>query len=261
MRKYKSSEFTTAFKHLGISEGDTLLVHNSLISFGIPTDIKLIDVSSSIYTQLLSFIGEKGTVVVPTFNFDFCKGVAFDRQSTPSKGMGSFSEYIRMLPQSVRSKHPMQSVSANGPNSGFITANDTRSSFEPGSSFDRLLELDTKVLLLGANMHALSMIHWVEEKYDIPYREWKTFTGTCIDEGEEKVKSYKRFVRPLVANPLLNLDAIEGYLLSESKIESSSVGGGMVKMFNLHDFVSIASKCIEKNPHFFVSNHPDFNRL
>ena len=115
MQKYRSDLFEQAFKRIGLQRGDVIIVHNSLLSFGIPSDIGLTELSSKIYSCFRNIIGDEGTLVVPTFNFDFCKGITFDRQNTPSKLMGVFSEYIRTLPDSMRSPHPMQSVSAIGP--------------------------------------------------------------------------------------------------------------------------------------------------
>src|SRR5690606_35252915 len=102
MVRYNSTDFKQGFKTLGIAKGDIVLVHSSLPSFGIPIDIPISSLPAQIHSSLHSAIGLEGTIAVPTFNFDFCKGIAFNRQTTTSKGMGVFSEYIRNLEVSKR---------------------------------------------------------------------------------------------------------------------------------------------------------------
>lgn len=200
-------------------------------------------------------------MAVPTFNFDFCKGLPFNNQGTPSKNMGVFSEYVRKCPQSKRSKHPMQSIAAVGYKTDFIIENDTKSSFSPNGPFDRLKALNGKILLLGADFNSVSMIHWVEEKYEVPYRYWKTFEGTYIDNNTPSEKKYKMYVRSMETNPLLKLYGIEKELIRTNKLLETQIGSSSIKVFAISDFISIAEDFIARNPYYFVSNHPNFEKL
>lgn len=258
MIKFNVLEFQRAFDKLGITEGDNLLVHNSLLKFGVPEGISLRDLPEVIYKQLHSVIGSSGTLAVPTFNFDFCKGTPYCRQGSPSKGMGVFSEFIRSLPESKRSFHPMQSLAVVGDKQDYIIEKDLESSFSPGGPFDRLRDLKAKIVLLGADINAISMIHWVEEKYKVPYRYWKTFSAPYIDNGIESRRDYKMYVRSLETNPILRLNAIENRLKEMNLMHRYKIGGGYVQVLNMSDFLSTAEDFIKTNPYFFVSNHPKF---
>lgn len=258
MIKFNPDSFKKAFYELGINEGDNLLIHNSLLKFGIPKEVALSRFPEIVYNYIQSSIGSSGTIIVPTFNFDFCKGIPFNRQETPSKGMGVFSEYVRSLPQSKRSFHPMQSVAVIGDKQEYIIEGDTTSSFSPGGPFDRLRKLNTKIVLLGADINAISVIHWVEEKYNVPYRYWKTFSGSYIDDGVTTERNYEMYVRSLDTNPALKLNSIETQLRERGLINEYKIGGGMVQVLGLNDFLSTAENLIKLNPYFFVSNHPMF---
>lgn len=209
MKKFKVEEFSDGLSSLGLINGDLLLVHNSLINFGVPSNCKISELPSIMFNELQNVIGVEGTIAVPTFNFDFCKRLPFNKEDTPSKNMGVFSEFVRTHPQAKRSKHPMQSIAVIGAKTDFIIDNDTESSFSPDGPFDRLKSLNAKILLLGADFNSVSMIHWVEEKYEVPYRYWKTFEGTYIDKNISSEKSYKMYVRSMETNPLLKLYSIE----------------------------------------------------
>lgn len=261
MKKFKVKEFSNNLSKLNLKKGDVLLVHNSLFNFGIPSDYKINELPSKIFNELKSVIGNEGTISVPTFNFDFCKGHSFNKQETPSRNMGVFSEFVRKLPKAKRSSHPMQSIAVIGPHSDYIIENDTESSYDPGCAFDRLMALNGKILLLGADFNSVSMIHWVEQKHEVPYRYWKTFTGTYIDNNISYKKSYKMFVRSLETNPILNFYSIEKELKRTNKLQEIQIGSGSVKVFDISDFVSIAEHFIARNPYYFVSNHPKFEKI
>ena len=51
-----------------------------------------------------------------------------------------------------RTTHPIQSVNAIGKFSDDIADRDAPSAFDPGSSFERIVELDFKLLLLVADV-------------------------------------------------------------------------------------------------------------
>lgn len=260
MKKFQIQEISNNFSNLGLQKGDVLLVHNSLLNFGMPTDCKINEVPSKIFQALNSAIGDEGTIAVPTFNFDFCKRLPFNKQETPSKNMGVFSEFVRKLPQAKRSCHPMQSLAVLGSQSDFIIENDTESSFSPNGPFDRLKELDGKILLLGAGINSVSMIHWLEEKYEVPYRYWKTFSSTYINKEAISEKSYKMFVRSLETNPMLKMNSIENELKRINKLQEEQLGGGSIKIFKIKDFLSVAEHFIKQNLYYFISNHPNFEK-
>ena len=84
---------------------------------------------------------------------------------------------MRQQPEARRTPHPMQSLAVVGRYAADLAGRDTPSAFDPGSAFERMLELDFKLLLLGADIQAVSMLHYSEQRADVPYRYWKDFTG------------------------------------------------------------------------------------
>ena len=261
MKGYRVKDVLVQLDCLPLEADDTFFIHNSLFAFGKPLDITFNELPGFFYTALRKKIGNSGTIAVPTFNFDFCAGKPFDRQETPSKGMGVFSEYVRNLDGALRSHHPMQSISMIGEKKGYVIENDTESAFSKEGPFDRLLKLNSKILLLGADFNSVSMIHWVEEKNEVPYRYWKSFSGDYLDNGKRTKRTYKLFVRSLELNPQLKMYYVERVLAKQKKLFSTKIGSGFIKVFSMKDFVAIADECIIKNPYFFVSNHPKFECL
>ena len=73
------TDLAASWKESGIEKGDTVLLHSSLSGF--LRNYKSNGILISPNDILESFIisaGEKGTLIFPTYNFDFTKGKIFD---------------------------------------------------------------------------------------------------------------------------------------------------------------------------------------
>ena len=193
-------------------------------------------------------IGPQGTLAAPTFNFSFARGERYDPQQTPSQGMGAFSEYVRQQPGARRTLHPMQSLAVIGRYADDLAQRDTPSAFDPGSPFERMLELDFKLLMLGAELKYAAMVHYSEQRANVPYRYWKDFTGEVHTPRGWETRTYRMFVRDLEIDPLLTLTPIQEELQKRGQWASAPVNYGIVSACRLVDFVSVADALLAANP-------------
>jgi aminoglycoside 3-N-acetyltransferase len=234
---------------LGIQSGDGLLIHSAIQMLGMPVE------GIQAYVNVLQKVtGERGTLVVPTFTLDYPRTRKFDYRSTPSKGMGSLSEFIRQLPGALRSKHPLQSVASLGYHAVDLTGRDTPSAFEEGSVFDQLLNLDFKLLLLGADIQAASMIHYCEANAGVPYRSWKMFYGQVWQNDQWVEKAYSMYARNLDIDPQLQLKPIQSELERMGVWNEVSVNYGKIACCKLTDFVKAGAILLIQDPWIFVAN-------
>ena len=243
MRQLTQAEFETTLGELGVTAGDGLLVHSAVQYLGRPNgglDLYL--------AGLRSVLGPGGTLAVPAFNFGFARGEPFDPLNTPSDGMGVFSEFVQGQPGALRTKHPMQSLAVLGDRATDICDRDTASAFDPGSSFERLLDLDFKVLLLGANVQAVSLVHYSEQRACVPYRYWKAFRGK-VRRGEEwQDAEYKMYVRDLDLDPRLKLQPIQSALEARDRWQSLELNYGRVAICRAVEFVRATDVLLAKDP-------------
>ena len=127
------------FSQLGIKQGDTLLVHASLSSLGY-----VVGGAETLFLALRDVIGEQGTIVVPSQTveisdpacwkyppvpeewYDVIRDAmpAYSKDLSYSKAMGAFSQFIGILPDSIRSNHPMYSFTAIGEKASEIIGQD-----------------------------------------------------------------------------------------------------------------------------------------
>jgi aminoglycoside N3'-acetyltransferase len=236
-------------KQLDIKAGDGLLVHSALQFLGQPSG------GISIFWNVLKeAIGANGTIAVPTFNFGFAKGEPYDPLTTPSKDMGAFSEFVRTLPESKRTQHPMQSLAVLGKYAEDLAQRDTPGAFDDGSAFERMLELDFKLVLLGASVQAASIIHYSEQRANVPYRYWKDFKGKVLIDGSWVEKTYRMFVRDLETDPQLVLSPVQDQLVLEGKWHSQKLNYGNISTCKLMDFVHAADYLLQMDSMVFVKN-------
>lgn len=249
MQEVTGQQVTTCLKALGIAPGDGLLVHSAVQFLGRPAG------GLKMYLDAIQeTIGPDGTLVVPTFNFGFARGEGYDPQSTSSQGMGAFSEFVRQLPQAQRTPHPLQSVAAVGRYANDLASRDTASAFDPGSAFERMLELDFKLLLLGADSRAVAMFHYCEQRAKVPYRYWKDFTGPVRTPSGWQTLTYRMFARNMELNPQLTLDPVVEYLQTQGQWRSQPLNYGQVTSCSLTDFVAAADKFLAEDPWSLVTN-------
>lgn len=143
-------------------------------------------------------IGEEGTLLIPTFNWDFCKGKTFDYKKTPCK-TGSLGKIALKREDFKRTKHPIYSFAVWGKDKELLCSMENKSSFGADSPFNYCREVNAKNIFIDVEcQHSFTFVHYVEEMEGITYRYLKDFTADYIDEnGEVSTRTYSMNVRDL----------------------------------------------------------------
>jgi aminoglycoside 3-N-acetyltransferase len=258
MQTVTSNQVSFILEVLGVRPGDGLLVHSALQFLGKPEGgVRMY------YQAIEAAIGaECGTIAVPAFNFAFAHGEPYDPLNTPAQGMGSLSEFVRKLPGVQRTSHPMQSLAVIGCHALDLARRDTLSAFDPGSAFERLLELNFKLLLLGADIQAVSMVHYCEQRAGVPYRYWKEFTGPVqvYSEGgryHSETRTYRMYVRDLEVESKLDLSPVQKLLEERGQWAAQRLNYGWVSCCNLVDFVQAGDTLLVVDPWALVAGKKD----
>ena len=94
----KKISFEKIFKSLGIIEKDVIFISSNLLKLSIKKRDKIIDFEiSEIIDNLIKIIKNNGTIIVPTFNWNFCKGLGFHYKKTLSNS-GSLGNHVLSRP-------------------------------------------------------------------------------------------------------------------------------------------------------------------
>ncbi len=269
MQGLSFENLVNALKTVRLQPGDGLLIHSAVQYLGRPERTPQSHAQPEhtglalIYNAIQAVITTEqteGTLAVPAFNFGFARGEAYDPLTTPAAGMGAFSEYVRQRPDALRTSHPMQSLAVVGRWAEDLARRDTASAFDPGSAFERMLELDFRLLLLGADIQAVSMLHYSEQKAQVPYRYWKEFSGHISSGGPVltpqgwMTKTYRMFVRDLDIDARIELYPVQAYLEAQGLWASVPLNYGRIASCRLVDFVAAVDHFLQADPWSLVVN-------
>lgn len=223
-------------KHMDIMPGDIVFISSDsrimlYDSLRVGIDANLNDFIDGV----IEAVGEQGTVVFPTYNWDFCKGEAFDYCNTPSK-TGTLSSIALKRPDFKRTKHPIYSFAVWGKYQDLLCNMDNTDSFGLDSPFGFFKEYDVKNYIIDVSLqHCFTYTHFVEEQSRaVDYRFIKDFTSEYIDENNNKsVSTYSMFVRDLDLDVIATIDPIEDDLISASAEKKYEINSSSIKLINL----------------------------
>ena len=195
-------DIVRALKDVGVHEGQTIMVHTSLSSFGF-----VCGGAQTMIEALLECTGEEGTLMMPAQswkNLDPETGVhweeprewwqtirdnwpAYDKAITPTNTMGAVAEMFRKWPGALRSDHPARSVAALGRYAEYLTRDhDLSNIFGEGSPVGKLYELDGYVLLMGVGYDKNTSIHLADVRAEYPGKHYVTeHSAMMVNEKRE----------------------------------------------------------------------------
>jgi len=241
-------ELVSNFKKLGVVKGDVLLVHSSYKSFG-----GVEGGPQTVINALKSILTEDGTLIVPTFNYDFCQGKSYNVKRTQSK-MGIISEIVRADPNSKRTLDPVFSFAILGKHRDYLTNLEIDHSFGENSVFEKLRELDAKIMIIGlAYNESLTFFHHVEETQRCHYRYFKEFRGKIIDyanmERDCKITLFVRDIERGVQNSVNTMGLI---MEKENIVKKIIIGKSEIKLMKANDVYKRTVAEMKKNPHILI---------
>ena len=176
---------------------------------------------------LIEFIGSEGTILFPSFNWDFCEGKTFDYHKTPSM-TGSLSKMALGRKEFQRTRNPIYSFAVYGKYAKNIINLKHTSCFGDDSPFAFLDKNNGKNLFLGLDYkHGFTMDHYAEEKVGVNYRYHKHFKGKYIDKNNNEQKvAFSMYVRDLSLKVVTVIsDDMDEVLLSNNCLIKDNILG------------------------------------
>jgi len=145
--------------------------------------------------KIIEKVGNEGTILIPTYNWDFCKGKTFDPKKTPSQ-VGSLGNIAIKRKDFRRTKHPIYSFCVIGKDSEYLIQLDPKNAFGKGTVFEYLYQQKAKNLFIGLDYKkALTFVHFPEEIVGVDYRYQKKFVSGYKQNNQIIKKEYQFYVR------------------------------------------------------------------
>lgn len=233
------------FRELGVEEGDTLLVHSSYKSFG-PVD----GGPQTVIRALEAALGAEGTLIMPTFNFDFTKGAPWDVRSTPSQ-MGVLTELVRTDPRAKRVFHPIYSFAVLGKHAEMLGGLRYKSSYERNSVFGKLRDLDGKIMVIGLSYtNSMTFFHHIEQMEGVEYRFLKQFTGQVTDEnGNTYTDTFEMLVRDIDKGVVTEVNPMGELMEKAGIVKVRRIGEAEVKLMKANEVYEFTAREMKRDPH------------
>jgi len=194
MKDFNSKKFEEILNSLNIKTGDNLLVNSDILKILVKHRETISP--DQIINVLKKKISEKGNLIFPTYNWDFCKGKPFNCLKTKSSS-GALSNLSLKMSDFRRSTNPIYSFSTFGKDKDYISTLKHLSCFGLDSPFGYLIKNQGKNLFIGIDYkESLTFVHVAEEQIKVDYRYHKNFEGNYINKNGISTKvNYNMYVR------------------------------------------------------------------
>ncbi len=238
------SELIEGFQKAGVNPGDTLLVHSSYKSLG-----GVDGGPQAVIDALLDVLSPEGTLIMPTFNFNFNKGEPWDVRTTPSQ-MGVLTELVRLDPRAKRVFHPFYSFAIMGKHADDLTRERYKSSYERSSVFGKLRDLDGKIMIIGLDYtHSLTFVHHVEQMEGVDYRFIKAFSGEVTDaDGLTTTDTFYMLVRDLDKGVITEVNPMGALLEKLGVVSVHKIGDAEVRMMKANAAYEAIAREMKRDP-------------
>jgi aminoglycoside 3-N-acetyltransferase len=257
----KKEEITQALKRVGLKKGDVVLVHSGLSKIGLIEGRKEGDeYLETLYQGFLGAIGKNGTLVVPAFFYDYGRQeIPYDlRRSPVSPQLGVFARYITSLPQAVRSPNPIAALSAIGPRANYICGGGTGSAFGIDSPWDRLLQVNAKMIFLGVDLRDMTFVYYVEERVGVPHLYNKFYQVPIFKNGRPIKLPICSQVRYLDFKIEYDTEKNTPRFEKAGLVVKEKLGSGVVRCLSSKEFFDFAKEKVKKNYFYFLKWPPRF---
>ena len=213
MRVATCSSLRTDLETLGLEPGDSVLVHAALRKVG-----PVAGGADMIIAALRDAVGPQGTILAyadwqglddvlandEVFNDPAIRPdiPAFDpKTSRATRSNGALPELLRTTPGALRSGSPGAScVAIGGRAEWFVADHSLDYGYGPDSPFGELVAAEGKVLMLGAPLDTMTLLHHAEHLADIPGKRVIRYETPILIDGETVWRQFEEFD---TANPVV----------------------------------------------------------
>lgn len=266
LRNIEFSQIIEGLESLGLTKPEIMIVHASALALN-PTGLT----STEICQELLNYLGPSGTLAMPAiplirgeptglarFNDEIClEQLLYDVRKSPP-WTGALPKALMKMSGSIRSRHPLNTMVAVGPQAGRMMEKNIEGHCSMGcgmgSSWKYCLDNNAQIVFLGVDpAHSMTMIHTAEDSWATqwPINNWYRNRKFLIRDGdfEREIVVAERRPRWSInyAERTLQKDLIAEGILKTSVINGLSIGVCQSK--DLVDFLN--ARKVDAYPYFF----------
>ena len=195
---YARRELAAQLRTLGLAPGDTVMVHASVRAVG-----PVAGGPDQIHLAISDAIGTEGTLLMyascPQYYDEVGRGTlapeleAELRDKLPpfdaltaraARDNGALVELLRTWPGSRVNEHVVRFVASGARADQLLAPQPWDFAYGAGSALERLLALDGKILMLGADHDTATFLHYTEHVGDFPGKRVIRYQVPVLERGE-----------------------------------------------------------------------------
>lgn len=193
---FTKSQLISDLHRLGVAAGQTVMLHGSVKAAG-----AVMGGPNSIIQAILDTIGPDGTLMmyagwqdIPDFVLELPEDARqiyydehppFDPATARAVRENSIlAEFLRTWTGAQRSLNPEASMVAVGTKSAYLTADHPLNyGYGAGSPLEKLVELDGHVLMLGAPLDTITLLHYAENRARMAHKNVVHYQCPILQNG------------------------------------------------------------------------------
>ncbi|HYP05503.1 MAG TPA: aminoglycoside 3-N-acetyltransferase [Bryobacteraceae bacterium] len=238
---------------LGVKPGDLLMVHAGVRSIG-----PVVGGVNVVLQALFDAIGPEGTLAAyldfePFFEEDDdpAEIPVFDKRiAHAARDHGVLHETLRTWPGALRSDHPDAGVVAIGRMAESITVeHPLQHGYGERTPFERIVEHNGRVLMLGAPLDTITLLHYAEHKAKISGKRLRRYRRLMPGPNGPTWIDFEEFdtSEPVHdALPLNTFELIARDFLAAGQGREGAVGAATSYLFEAPDLVRFAIEWLER---------------
>ena len=252
----KSTRLTLGndLRQIGVRPGDLLMVHASVRSVG-----PVVGGVNVLIQALFDAIGPEGTVSAYVDFEPFYDEVddldaipVFDKRiARAALDHGILHEALRTWPGAMRSDHPDAGVVAIGRLAEWIAAeHHYQYGYGEGTPFERIVEAGGRVLMIGAPLDTLTLLHHAEHKADIPNKRLARYRRLMPGENGPEWVEFEEFDTTQPVSELLpenSFEQVAKAYLNAGLGKAGMVGAAKSYLFEAPELVRFAVEWLENS--------------
>jgi len=255
------SRLVIDLKKLGITIGDTIMLHASVRAIG-----WIVGGPDVVIQALLDVLSAQGTLMMyvgwEDSPYDLAKWSkdlqqAYLEECPPfdpatSRAYRKWSiltEYLRTWPEAFRSTNPEASCATVGARARWITENHPlQYGYGLGSPLAKLCEARGKVLVLGAPLNTITLLHYAEHIAEVPNKKIVRYKMPILRDGQRIWVEIEEFdtCGGILPNAEEYFKIIPREYLSSGKGHSGKVGAAQSYLFDAAELAKFAVKWLER---------------
>lgn len=204
---YSRQQLADDFRTLGVAPGDTVMLHASVRAVG-----EVAGGPDQIHLALTDALTPDGTLMMyagcPRYYDEVGRGnltpaqeqevleklPAFDaRTARSARDHGTLVEFLRTWPGARVNEHVTRFVFWGRHAERLLSPQPWNYAVGAGSAFERFLEVNGKILLLGADHDAVTFLHYAEHLVDIPNKRIARYRVPVEENGRRVWRDQEEF--------------------------------------------------------------------